>query len=86
MLFSIKNYSGEIKWNITKQRYRDIVKSDHYWKVMEHITSDEFDNSGCWSMCFQHKVNQFLWDLKQGNIDLKDIKVSDDVPEHINFV
>jgi len=73
--------------NIIDQRFKDIWKSDRYWEVMDLIASDKFDaRKDCGCLCLQHKVNEFLWGLKQGNIKLEDIKVQDKKPMHINFI
>lgn len=84
-------YHGQYKrfnaGNIIDSRFKDIVKSDKYWEVMDYIGSGKFNNSSCWSLCLQHKINEFLWDVKHGNIDLNKCKIGDNtLPEHINFV
>jgi len=83
-------FNEKDKWfnvgNIVNQRYKDIVKSDHYWDVMNRLASDDFDNKKCWSMCFQHKVNQFLWKLKQGEIKLEDVIPKEETTGHVNFI
>ena len=73
--------------NIIDTRFKDIVNSDRYWEVMNYISSDKFNNASCWSLCLQHKLNEFLWDVKQGKIDLDEIRPKgNDLPEHVNFV
>lgn len=71
--------------NIAEKSFKEIWKSDRYWEVMNYITSDDFDaRCDCGTLCLQHKVNEFLWDLKNGELNLPD-----DVgepPMHINFI
>ena len=71
--------------NIAERSFKEIWKSDRYWEVMNYIISDKFDaRYDCGTLCLQHKVNEFLWDLKNGNASLIDIV--DEPPMHINFV
>ena len=52
---------------------------------MNLIASDRFDASAmCGTLCLQHKVNEFLYDLKNG--DAKLIGECEDIPPHINFI
>ena len=87
MLFG-KNYKKYYHiGNIVNTHFKDIWKSDRYWKVMDLITSDKFDaGTDCGSLCLQHKVNDFLWDLKKVDIGIDEIEFPSDKPEHINFV
>lgn len=40
--------------NITKERFRDIVKSDKYWEVMDYLASDKFNaKTDCSFNCIQ---------------------------------
>jgi MoaA/NifB/PqqE/SkfB family radical SAM enzyme len=71
--------------NIADKSFKAIWQSDRYWEVVNLIASEKFDaRTMCGSLCLQHKVNEFLWDLKHGNIELND--VSGDTPMHINFI
>jgi len=71
--------------NICDSSFKEIWKSDRYWEVMNLIASEEFDaRTMCGSLCLQHKVNEFLWDLKTSGILKK--KSSEPPPSHINFI
>jgi MoaA/NifB/PqqE/SkfB family radical SAM enzyme len=40
--------------NITKERFRDVIKSDKYWAVMDHLASDKFNaQKDCSFNCIQ---------------------------------
>ena len=71
--------------NIAEKSFKDIWKSDRYWQVMDYITSDKFDaRKDCGTLCLQHKVNEFLFSLKNGRKTL--IDPSGPVPMHVNFI
>lgn len=73
--------------NIAEDRFRDIFNSDRYWNVINYLASEKFDaNSMCGTNCLQHKVNEFLWDVKTGVIDINKIEISAEKPLHINFI
>ena len=71
--------------NIAEKSYKEIWQSDRYWEVMDRVASDEFDaRTMCGSLCLQHKVNEYLWDLKQEN---SVIESPDSLsPQHVNFI
>ena len=71
--------------NIVDKSFKEIWQSKRYGEVMDFIASCEFDaKTMCGSLCLQHKVNEFLWDLKEGNISLEEPE--EESPLHINFV
>jgi len=84
MLFNSK-YSKYHIDNIADKSFKEIWQSDRYREVLDLIASDKFDaRTMCGSLCLQHKVNEFLWDLKQG--DAKIAEPEDEAPMHINFI
>lgn len=84
-MFFNEKYSRFHIGNITQTRFRDIVKSEKYWEVMNHISSDNFDaQTMCGSLCLQHKVNEFLDDYKKGLHSLE--TPTGENPQHINFI
>ena len=71
--------------NITRTPFKEIWQSDRYWEVMDLIASDKFDaRKMCGKLCFQHKVNEYLWDLKTGAAKLGELKGN--APQHVNFI
>lgn len=71
--------------NIVDTSFKEIWKSERYWEVMNKIASPYFDaQKMCGCLCIQHKINEFLWDLKQGVISLNE--PVGPPPKHINFV
>jgi MoaA/NifB/PqqE/SkfB family radical SAM enzyme len=73
--------------NITDQgvRFKDIVKSDRYWEVMNFLASSEFDAcSMCETLCLQDKTNEVLDAYKKGNHNLE--LPSKELPQHLNFI
>ena len=83
MLFNDR-YSKYHIGNIAKKSFKEIWQSERYWEVINLIASDKFDpRTMCGSLCLQHKVNEFLWDLKRCNT----LEIPDTPPPmHINFI
>jgi MoaA/NifB/PqqE/SkfB family radical SAM enzyme len=72
--------------NIGEKSFKEIWQSDRYWEVMAMIASDRFNPQiHCGTLCLQHKVNEFLWDLRHEQAELPDIN-NLGVPDHINFI
>lgn len=70
--------------NIAKKSFKEIWQSERYWEVMDYIASDKFNaQTDCGCLCLQHKINEFLWDLKHG---AQLPKNSGKAPQHINFI
>ena len=73
--------------SIAETRFKDIFGSPRYWEVVDFLASQEFDaNRMCGTNCLQHKVNEFLWDVKTGVIDIDRIAVPKQKPLHVNFI
>jgi len=71
--------------NIVNTSFKELWKSEKYWEVMDFIASDEFKlKETCATLCLQHKVNEYLWDVRQNNLKLEEPK--GDPPDHINFI
>ncbi len=84
MLFNDKYKKYHIG-NIAENSFKEIWESRRYWDVLRLIASEEFDaRTMCGTLCLQHKVNEFLWDLKQGNVSLND--PAGKAPMHLNFI
>lgn len=84
--FFNKRYKRFHIGNIADTSFKEIWKSERYWEVMDFIASDRFDaRTMCGTLCLQEKVNEFLWDLKNGKTGLEDTK--DTMPPmHVNFI
>ena len=84
MLFNRKYRKFHIG-NITETSFKDIWLSDRYREVMDLIASDKFNaQTMCGTLCLQHKVNEFLWDLKDEGGVLE--KAAGNPPMHLNFI
>jgi MoaA/NifB/PqqE/SkfB family radical SAM enzyme len=84
MLFNSK-YKKYHMGNIADESFKNIWQSDRYWEIVRLITSDKFDaKKMCGSLCLQHKVNEFLWNLKNGKAGFE--QPDGDRPQHVNFV
>ncbi|HOO78376.1 MAG TPA: radical SAM protein [bacterium] len=71
--------------SIIDTSFKELWRSDRYWEVMDFIASEAFDaRTDCACLCLQHKINEFLWDVKEGLIELKE--PSGEPPQHINFI
>ena len=64
MLFNSKYKKYHIG-NIAEKSFKEIWQDERYWDVLNFIASDKFNAQiMCGTLCLQHKVNEFLWDLK----------------------
>jgi MoaA/NifB/PqqE/SkfB family radical SAM enzyme len=71
--------------NIVDTSFKELWQSERYWEVINFIASDKFNaKKECGSLCLQHKVNEFLWDLKQGHVVVEEPEGKK--PAHINFI
>ena len=71
--------------NICEQRFRDIVRSDDYWAVINHLASKDFNAQRmCGALCRPHYVNEVLDQYKKGYIELEEPQGPP--PQHQNFL
>jgi len=71
--------------NIAETPFKTLWQGERYWEVIRLLASEAFDaRTMCGSLCLQHKVNEFLWDLKQGTVTLKENVGAP--PPHLNFI
>ena len=71
--------------NIAERNFKEIWQSKKYWEVINFLSSQEFDaRTMCGSLCLQHKVNEYLWDIKQNNVTAEEPLPR--MPAHINFI
>jgi len=72
--------------NIKEKPFKDIWQSERYWEVMGKIASPGFNaHTDCGTLCLQHKVNEFLWDIRENGKELPALN-NDKRPAHINFI
>ncbi len=84
MLFN-RRYKKFHIGNIAESSFKEIWESDRYWDVMSLLASDRFDaGTMCGSLCLQHKVNEYLWSLKEGGCETR--TPSGNPPMHLNFI
>ena len=73
--------------NLSDTRFKELFYSDKYWEIIDYLASEKFNaHTMCGTNCLQHKVNEFLWDIKTKKIDINSIIVPKDKPLHINFI
>jgi MoaA/NifB/PqqE/SkfB family radical SAM enzyme len=84
MLFNSK-YSKYHIGNIAETSFKELWKSERYWEVINLIASEQFDaRTMCGSLCLQHKVNEYLWEIKQGGA--RSGERAGGAPVHVNFI
>ena len=84
MLFN-ERYKRFHSGNIVEQRFKDIIQSDRYWEIVNHLASPDFNaQTMCGSLCLQHKVNEALDDYQKGIVVLQE--PAGPPPQHINFI
>ncbi|MEK6875344.1 MAG: radical SAM protein [Nanoarchaeota archaeon] len=84
-MFFNERYNSFHIGNISQKRFKDIWRSERYWDVMGEISSERFNaKSMCGKLCLQHKVNEFLSDLKSGKRLLPE--QPKETPIHVNFI
>lgn len=70
--------------NIVTESFKDMVRGDRYWEVVNYLASPEFNAQNmCGSLCLQHKVNEYLDGRKKGQTTLAP---QGNPPEHLNFI
>ncbi|MFH1037509.1 MAG: radical SAM protein [PVC group bacterium] len=71
--------------NIIDTSFKEIWENERYWEVMDYLASDRFDaRTDCACLCLQHKINEYLWDLKHGEAMLTEPVGPS--PDHLNFI
>lgn len=69
--------------NLTRERFRDLIKSDRYWDIMGYLASDQFDaQKNCGENCLATKTNSWLDKWVNGRVDFND----GPMPAHAGFL
>jgi len=85
MLFNEERYKKFHIGNIVDTSFKELWQGERYWKVMDYIASGDFDvHKCCARLCLQDKINEYLWGVKHGEIELKD--PVGEIPQHVNFI
>lgn len=71
MFFTEKYWDEFLMGDLIKDSFKDIIKSDRYWEVVERVKN--MGVSGCYAGCRTDAINSYLWKLKHP-------------PKHVNFV
>jgi MoaA/NifB/PqqE/SkfB family radical SAM enzyme len=71
--------------NIVHESFKDMVRGDRYWEVVNYLSSPSFNaKSMCGSLCLQHKVNEYLDQRKKtGEVIAPN---GGKQPQHLNFI
>lgn len=89
--------------SLQQKSFKEIWQSDRYWEVMKLLADSQFDaRKDCGCLCLQHKANEFLWQVKEGAMNLDSSSSLYDEhwsrmmseacsnkgekPQHINFI
>lgn len=71
--------------NICDTSFKEMFHKGRYWEVMDLIASENFDaKTMCGTLCVQHKVNEFLDQIKKGEMKYETPKGNP--PQHLNFI
>jgi len=69
--FTEKYWDKFLMGDLVKDSFKDIIKSDRYWEVVERVKN--MGVKKCYVGCRTDAINSFLWKLKHP-------------PEHVNFI
>jgi radical SAM protein with 4Fe4S-binding SPASM domain len=84
--FFSPEYSKYHIGDLHNNSFKEIWKSEKYWKVMNFLKSDKFDaRKDCASLCLQDKVNEKLFNLVEKGERLEDL-CGKEKPPHVNFI
>jgi MoaA/NifB/PqqE/SkfB family radical SAM enzyme len=84
MLFN-ERYKRFHAGNIVEERFKDIIRGDRYWEIVNYLASPDFNAQRmCGSLCLQHKVNEYLDEHRKGRLELR--QPEGPPPQHLNFV
>lgn len=86
MFFNAK-YSKFHIGNFTEERFKNIFTSDHYWRVMNYLSSPHFNaKTMMGSLPIQHYLNKAIDDHLKGLAPIKKANIDTMPPLHVNFL
>ena len=84
-MFFNARYSKFHIGNFVDERFKDIFKSDRYWKIMDYLASENFDaQTMMGTLPIQHYVTEALDNHLKGKSIIE--KGGDKEPLHVNFL
>ena len=78
--------------DLNTHTFKEILESDHYWEIINKVKNEIDVHKECYANCRTHSCNNFIWDVKNKQIDNSTItKYSggytlNSSPPHVNFV
>ena len=73
--------------NIVDESFKEIIASDRYWEVVNHLASEEFDASKtCDSLCLQHVTNIALDNHINKGMPMRFVPVDAPRPTYTSFI
>jgi MoaA/NifB/PqqE/SkfB family radical SAM enzyme len=70
--------------NLHVQTFKQILESDRYWEVMDHLASSDFNaQTQCGCLCLQDSSNIFLNEVKENGLPPEPLGLA---PLHVNFL
>jgi MoaA/NifB/PqqE/SkfB family radical SAM enzyme len=71
--------------NIVTDRFKELIRSDRYWEVMNYLASPAFNaQKMCGSLCLQHKVNEYLDAYQKEDVTFE--MPEGPPPRHLHFI
>ena len=84
-MFFNARYSKLHIGNYVEERFKDIFKSDRYWKIMDYLASPYFDaQTMMGTLPIQHYVTEALDNHVKGIAKI--YPKTEDEPLHVNFL
>ena len=84
-MFFNARYSKFHIGNFVDERFKDIFKSERYWKIMDYLASPSFDaQTMMGTLPIQHYVSEALDNHIKGNAKIP--KANGNKPLHVNFL
>ena len=85
MLFNSRFKKDYHIGNIAETSFKEMFYGERYWEVLNRVMSEKFNpHTMCGSLCLQHKINEYLWEVKTGKKEIK--QPEGEKPSHLNFV